>query len=111
MLLTPLQTFVMVLAVALGSALSRFTPFILFPQKKDPPKLITYLGRTLPPATMGLLVIFCLKGVSIATAPHGIPELIAILVITAVHIWKSNVLLSIGSGTIVYMVLVQTVFS
>ncbi|HHU06599.1 MAG TPA: branched-chain amino acid transporter AzlD [Clostridiales bacterium] len=111
MLLTPLQTFVMILAIALGSGLTRFTPFFLFPQKKDPPKLITYIGRSLPPAMMGLLVVFCLKGVSVTSAPHGIPELIAILVITAVHLWKGNVLLSIGSGTVVYMVLVQGVFS
>jgi branched-subunit amino acid transport protein AzlD len=111
MLLTPLQTFVMILAIALGSGLTRFTPFFLFPQKKDPPKLITYIGRSLPPAMMGLLVVFCLKGVSVTSAPHGIPELIAILVITAVHLWKGNVLLSIVSGTVVYMVLVQGVFS
>jgi branched-subunit amino acid transport protein AzlD len=111
MLLTPLQTFVMILAIALGSGLTRFTPFFLFPQKKDPPKLITYIGRSLPPAMMGLLGVFCLKGVSVTSAPHGIPELIAILVITAVHLWKGNVLLSIGSGTVVYMVLVQGVFS
>jgi branched-subunit amino acid transport protein AzlD len=101
----------MILAIALGSGLTRFTPFFLFPQKKDPPKLITYIGRSLPPAMMGLLVVFCLKGVSVTSAPHGIPELIAILVITAVHLWKGNVLLSIGSGTVVYMVLVQGVFS
>lgn len=111
MLLTPLQTFVMVLAIALGSGLTRFTPFFLFPQKKDSPKYITYLGRTLPAAMMGLLVVYCLKDVSINAAPHGIPELIAILVIVAVHMWKSNVLISIGGGTIVYMVLVQGVFS
>jgi branched-subunit amino acid transport protein AzlD len=101
----------MILAIALGSGLTRFTPFFLFPQKKDPPKLITYIGRSLPPAMMGLLVVFCLKGVSVTSAPHGIPELIAILVIIAVHLWKGNVLLSIVSGTVVYMVLVQGVFS
>jgi branched-subunit amino acid transport protein AzlD len=82
----------------------------LFPETKEPPKMITYLGRVLPPAMMGLLVVYCLKGVSIRTEPHGIPELIAILVIFVIHRWKNNVLISIGSGTIVYMILVQRVF-
>ncbi|PKM72723.1 MAG: branched-chain amino acid transporter AzlD [Firmicutes bacterium HGW-Firmicutes-16] len=110
MLLTPTQTVIMILAIALGSMTTRFTPFFLFPEHKEPPKIITYLGRVLPPAMMGLLVVYCLKGVSLKTAPHGIPELIAILVIVALHKWKNNVLISIGGGTLVYMVLVQTVF-
>ncbi|MFB0920331.1 MAG: branched-chain amino acid transporter permease [Oscillospiraceae bacterium] len=110
MLLTPTQTLIMILAVALGAMTTRFTPFILFPEHKEPPKIITYLGRVLPPAMMGLLVIYCLKSVSIKSSPHGIPELIAILAIVALHKWKSNVLISIGGGTLVYMILVQAVF-
>jgi len=111
MLLTPAQTIIMILAIALGTMTTRFTPFFLFPEHKEPPIIITYLGRVLPPAMMGLLVIYCLKGISIETAPHGIPELIAILIILGLHKWKDNVLISIGGGTAVYMVLVQTVFS
>ena len=110
MLLTPTQTLIMILAVALGMMTTRFTPFLLFPEHKEPPKIITYLGRVLPPAMMGLLVVYCLKGVSIKTAPHGIPELAAILVVIALHKWKNNALISIGGGTAVYMVLVQAVF-
>ncbi|MEA4974049.1 MAG: AzlD domain-containing protein [Candidatus Metalachnospira sp.] len=110
MLLTPIQTFVMLLAIALGAMVTRFTPFLLFPETKEPPEVITYLGQVLPPAMIGLLVVYCLKDVSIQTSPHGIPEMIAILVILVIHKWKSNVLISIGSGTIVYMILVQRVF-
>ncbi len=110
MLLTPTQTLVMILAVAIGAMVTRFTPFLLFPERKEPPKVITYLGQVLPPAMMGLLVVYCLKSVSIWDTPHGIPELIAILMIVILHKWKSNVLISIGGGTIVYMILVQIVF-
>lgn len=110
MFLTPIQTIITIAAVAMGTALTRFTPFLLFPENKQPPRLITDLGKLLPPAMMGLLVVYCLKNVSLAAAPHGIPELLAIIVITILHTWKRNVLLSIGAGTAVYMFLVQTVF-
>ncbi len=110
MLLTQAQTLVIILAVAIGAMVTRFAPFLLFPEVKEPPKVITYLGQVLPPAMMGLLVVYCLKGVSIRVSPHGLPELIAILVILILHKWKSNVLISIGGGTIAYMILVQIVF-
>ena len=110
MLLTPIQTVVMILAVALGAIATRFTPFLLFPETRKPPKVILYLGSVLPPAMMGLLVVYCLKSVSILASPHGLPELIAIAFIVVLHRWKSNVLLSIGGGTMLYMVLVQVVF-
>lgn len=108
--LTPSQTILMILAVALGTMVTRFTPFLLFPEKKKPPQIIGYLGRMLPPAMMGLLVVYCLKSVSLVTPPHGIPELIAISAIVLLHKWKHNVLLSIGAGTLLYMLLVQIVF-
>ncbi len=110
MQLTASQTIIMILAIALGTMITRFTPFLLFPEKKEPPKIILYLGKVLPPAMMGLLVVYCLKSISITSAPHGLPELIAIAVIVLLHKWKNNVLLSIGGGTLVYMVLVQAVF-
>lgn len=69
-----------------------------------------YLGRTLPFATMGLLVVYCLKGVQITAAPHGLPELLAVIVIACLHRLKGNSLLSIGVGTVFYMLLVQVVF-
>lgn len=110
MCLTPIQTVVIILSVALGTIVTRFAPFVLFPEKQQPPQIITYLGQLLPPAMMGLLVVYCLKNVSITTAPHGIPEFISMAVIVVLHIWKRNVLLSIGVGTVLYMVLVQFVF-
>ncbi len=108
--LTPLQTFAMILAVAIGTMVTRFTPFLLFPETREQPKTVVYLGRALPPAMMGLLVVYCLKGVSLVSAPHGLPELVAILVTAALHRWRGNALLSICLGTVVYMFLVQKVF-
>ena len=99
-----------VAAVVLGTLVTRFLPFLLFPAGKPTPKFIQYLGRVLPFAVIGLLVIYCLKGVSVTAFPFGLPELIALAVVTGLHLWKGNVLLSIGVGTAVYMVLVQAVF-
>lgn len=109
--LTPLQIVVMVLAVAAGTQLTRWLPFAVFPEDKEPPKVILYLGRVLPPAMMGLLVAYCLRNVSLAAAPHGIPEAIALAVVAGLQLWRRNVLLSIAAGTAVYMVLVQQVFA
>jgi len=108
--LTAMETVLIVIAVALGAMATRFTPFFLFPESKQPPEVISYLGRVLPPAMMGLLVVYCLKGVTISISPYGLPELIAICVIILLHSWRKNVLLSIAVGTIVYMILVQHVF-
>ena len=122
MFLTPAQTMIMILAVALAMGLINgigvaylnmpafLVTFLLFPDSKEPPKTVLYLGRVLPPAMMGLLVVYCLRNVSLIRSPHGIPELIAIAVIVVLHKWKENVLLSIGTGTVVYMLLVQLVF-
>lgn len=110
MSLTPIQTLIIIFAVALGTMITRFVPFVLFPENKKPPKIISDLGRLLPPAMMGLLVIYCLRNVSLLAGARGVPELLAIIVIVILHLWKRNVLLSIGAGTLVYMVLVQVVF-
>ena len=109
--LTAMQTMMIILAVAAGVQLTRWLPFWLFPENKQPPAVITFLGRMLPAATMGLLVVYCLKGVAWLSAPHGAPELIAVAVVAALHKWKGNVLLSIAGGTVLYMVLVQMVFA
>ena len=111
MTLTPFQTLVIILAVAAGTQLTRWLPFWLFPEKKRPPAVVTYLGRALPPAMRGLLVVYCLKCVSWLSAPHGAPGLIAIAAVAALHMWRRNVLLSIAGGTVLYMVLVQAVFA
>lgn len=110
MTLTNVQALGIVLAVTLGTVITRFLPFVLFPDSRPVPKIVEYLGRTLPAAMMGLLVVYCLRNVDISAAPHGLPELIALAVVTGLHLWKGNVLLSIGVGTAVYMVLVQAVF-
>ena len=96
--------------VVLGTLITRFLPFIVFPAGKPTPKFVKYLGRVLPPAVFGMLIIYCLKNVSVFTGSHGIPELIAIAVTTGLHLWKRQMLLSIAGGTIVYMLLVQLVF-
>ena len=99
-----------ILAVAAGTQLTRWLPFWLFPEKKQPPAVVAYLGKVLPPAMMGLLVVYCLRSISWLSAPHGAPELIAIAAVAGLHLWKRNVLLSIAGGTVLYMVLVQAVF-
>lgn len=110
MLLTPIQTLIMILAVMLGTQLTRWIPFLLFPEKRDIPRVVSDLGRMLPAAMMGLLVVYCFKSVSFTSSPYGIPELIASAVVVIMHLWRGNTLLSIGSGTVLYMLLVQFVF-
>ena len=110
MTLTPLQTLGIILAVAAGTQLTRWLPFWLFPEKKQPPAVVAYLGKVLPPAMMGLLVVYCLRSVDVSAPPHGLPELIAIAVTAGLHLWKRNTRISIGAGTVVYMLLVQLIF-
>ena len=96
--------------VVLATMATRFLPFLLFPAGKETPKYITYLGKVLPGAVFGLLVVYCLKDVSVFSDTHAIPELIAIFITVAAHLWKRQMLLSIAAGTICYMLLVQFVF-
>lgn len=107
---TLFREILIVAAMVVGTVITRFLPFILFPAGKQTPKFVDFLGKTLPFATMGLLVVYCLKGVSVTAAPHGLPELLAVLLIVVLHRLKGNSLLSIGVGTIFYMFLVQAVF-
>lgn len=108
--MTLTQQLITIAMISLGTMLMRFLPFIIFPAGKPTPKYIQYLGKVLPGAVFGMLVIYCLKNVSIITSPHGIPELIAIAVVVVLHLWKKQMILSMGVGTIVYMLLVQLVF-
>ena len=96
--------------VVLGTMITRFLPFIVFPAGKPTPKYIQYLGKALPGAVFGLLVIYCLKNVSVFTGSHAIPELISIALVVVLHKWKRQMLLSIAGGTICHMLLVQLVF-
>ena len=100
----------LVAVAAVVTAATRFLPFLIFGEKRKTPAIIEYLGKVLPFAIMGMLVIYCLKGVSFAAFPFGIPEMIGCLVVILLHIWKRNTLLSIGAGTVCYMLLVQLVF-
>lgn len=93
----------------LGTMVTRFLPFLIFPEGKEPPEFIQYLGKVLPYAVIGLLVIYCLKDVP-GSGTYGIPEFLAIVFIVLLHRWKKNILLSIGGGTVFYMLLVQFVF-
>lgn len=104
------QQMITILMVILGTMLTRFIPFLLFPAGKPTPKYIQYLGKVLPSAVFGLLVVYCLKDVDILTGSHGLPELLAIIVVIVVHLWKRQMLLSIAGGTVCYMLLVQFVF-
>ena len=98
----------LVAAMSVMTILTRFLPFIVF--RKNTPRYITYLGKVLPPAIIGMLVIYCLKDVSLLAKPFGIPELIAAACVVGLQVWKRNSLISILTGTVVYMVLVQIVF-
>ena len=108
--MTITQQIVMIGTVVLGTMLTRFLPFLVFPSGKPTPKYIQYLGKVLPAAVFGLLVVYCLKGVNILVGSHGLPELISILVVIGLHLWKRQMLISIAGGTICYMMLVQLIF-
>lgn len=108
--MTHIQEIITVAAVVLGTMLTRFLPFLVFPEGKPTPKYVQYLGKFLPPAVFGLLIVYCLKNVSIFSGSHGIPELLSIVLVVALHLWKRQMLLSIAGGTVCYMLLVQLVF-
>lgn len=104
------RTGVFLLVMALVTAATRFLPFLLFRSQERTPKAVTYLGKVLPAAIMGMLVVYCLKDVRFTAAPFGLPELLGCAAVALLHIWKRNSLLSIGVGTLAYMLLVQFVF-
>ena len=108
--MTDLHSAAIIAVIALVTALLRFLPFWIFGENRETPPLITHLGRVLPYAIMGMLVVYCLKGVTLTAAPFGIPEAMGCALVAGLHIWKRNTLLSIGAGTVCYMLLVQFVF-
>ena len=95
---------------AVVTAALRFLPFVIFGENRKTPEVITYLGKVLPFAIMGMLVVYCLKDMSFTSTPFGIPEIIGCAAVAGLHVWKRSTLLSIGVGTVVYMLLVQFVF-
>ena len=110
MRLTNVQALIIILVVSLGTQVTRWLPFVLFPEQKEPPAVVAYLGKVLPPAMMGLLVVYSLRNTDILSGSHGLPEAIAVTVTAGLHLWRRSTLLSILAGTAVYMLLVQLVF-
>lgn len=108
--MTLTQRIITIALCALGTMATRFLPFLLFSSRRPTPRYIQYLGRVLPGAIFGMLVIYCLRNVDLMAGSHGLPEAIAIAVVVALHLWKGQMLLSIAGGTICYMLLVQLVF-
>lgn len=100
----------MIGVMALVTFLTRALPFLLFDRGSAPPKLVLYLGKVLPPAVIAMLIVYCLRGVSLSSAAGWAPPLIASVFVVVLHVWKRNNLLSIFGGTLLYMVLVQAVF-
>lgn len=99
-----------IVVAALVTAALRFAPFLIFGSGKKTPAIITYLGKVLPFAIIGMLVVYCMKDVSFLAPPYGLPQLLGCLIVAALHVWKRNSLLSIGVGTVVYMLMLQFLF-
>ena len=99
-----------ILVISAVTAALRFIPFFIFSKDNKTPEIITYLGKVLPYSIMAMLVVYCLKSVNLLSAPFGIPELIGVIAVILLHIWKRNTLISIAGGTVCYMLLVQLVF-
>lgn len=108
--MTVTQQAITIAICALGTMATRFLPFLLFNGKRPTPRYVQYLGKALPSAIFGMLVVYCLKNVDILAGSHALPELIAIVVTVALHLWRRQMLLSIAGGTVCYMLLVQLVF-
>ena len=100
----------LIAVAALVTAATRFLPFLIFRKKERTPTIVTDLGQVLPCAIMGMLVVYCMKDVPFLQAPYGAPEIIGCLIVALLHIWKRNSLLSIGVGTVCYMLMVQLIF-
>lgn len=103
-----IYSLLLVAVVAGVTILIRFLPFLVF--SKGTPEIILYLGNVFPYAIMGMLVVYCLKNISIIEQPHGLPELISVVLVVLLHKWKHNTLISIAAGTVCYMMLIQMVF-
>lgn len=108
--MTQTQLLITCAMLALGTILTRFLPFLLFPSAEKTPKYVNYLGKVLPAAMFGLIVVYALRNTDFLGPAHGLPEIIAVALTAALHLWKRNMLLSILGGTIGYMLLVQFIF-
>jgi len=104
------HSILIICVIAAVTFLTRSLPFLIFPGSRKTPKYVLYLGKVLPPAIIGMLIVYSLKDTEVLLSSHGIPELVCIAVIAVLHLWKKNVLVSIGAGTVLYMFLIQQVF-
>lgn len=109
--MTETQQWITVIIISLGLILTRFIIFWLFPPTKKPPVFVEYLGKVLPAAAIALILVYSLKDTQILSFPHGLPEAISVLVVVFIHKWRRNTLLSVFAGTIIYMLLIQFVFT
>ena len=109
-MLDMVSSLIMIAAVAIATFATRAASFVVFPKGKEVPPTVKYIGMVLPPAVIGMLVVYCLRSTQLFAYPYGIPELIACLAVIGLHAWKRNVMLSVGAGTVLYMALVQMVF-
>lgn len=91
----------------LATMLTRFLPFLIFSARRPVPPFVQYLGKALPATIFGMLVVYCLKNVSLFSGTHGLPEAIAIAIVVGLHLWKKQMLLSIAGGTACYMLLIR----
>lgn len=108
--MTTTQMVVTLALVMAGTVVTRFLPFAVFPAGRETPAFIRYLGRVLPAAALGLLVVYCYKGLDLTGPTHGLPELIAGAVVVVLQRWRRNMFLSIVAGTALYLVLLRAVF-
>ncbi len=104
------QSLFIIAVIALITALTRALPFLVFSKNEETPEYIIYIGKVLPPAVIGMLIVYCLKNISVIKFPFGIPEFVSALTVAILHLWKRNNLISILGGTMLYMILVQFVF-
>ena len=116
-MLDMVSSLIIIAAVAIATFATRAASFVVFPKGKEVPPTVKYIGTVLPPAVIGMLVVYCLRSTQLFAYPYGIPELIACLAVIGaclavigLHAWRRNVLLSVGAGTVLYMVLVQMIF-
>jgi branched-subunit amino acid transport protein AzlD len=108
--MTLMERCLIIATVILGTMITRFLPFIIFPADRPVPVFVHYLGKMLPSSALGLLVIYSMKDVNLLAPDHGIPEILSVLVVALLHIWRRNMLISIAGGTVLYMLMVQLMF-
>ncbi|MDR1560059.1 MAG: AzlD domain-containing protein [Clostridiales bacterium] len=105
--MTTSQLIITIAIITAGVQITRFAPFLIFPAGKPTPKFVQYLSKVLPGAAISLLVVFCFKDVGFLSGSRGAPELIAAAAVAALHLWKRQMLLSVGAGTVIYMLLIR----